>query len=181
MKAIVIEENGSVRVATDSTILRTGDPLFVADHLGDWEMEICPAVRISRLGTNIPQKVAGRYYDAVLLIGVVDASRANMLPAGAMGLLDRSIAPGESADAGILDEEHHMLRTSGPEASTEQSLPGLRERFDKAVHELSRYCTFKTGDLLILRNPMPCVYTLQADTEICAELIPGPQLRLRIK
>ncbi|MDE6311548.1 MAG: hypothetical protein K2L96_07010 [Muribaculaceae bacterium] len=181
MKAILTKGDGSVRVATDSTILRTGDPLFVADHLGEWTLEVCPAVRISRLGTNIPLKVAGRYFDSLLLVGVVDAKDSDMLPAGVISLLDRSIAPGDETSAQELDHDEQVLHIESAEGRTEQRFAGLRERFEKAVHELSRYCTFKTGDLLILRNPESGSIPLRPDTEIRAELTPGPTLRLRIK
>ena len=53
----------------DSAILNQGKPFFVPDHLGriDYETEL--VVRICRLGKNIPERFAHRYYDA-LTIGI---------------------------------------------------------------------------------------------------------------
>ena len=49
----------------DSAILNQGKPFFIPDHLGriDYETEV--VVRICRLGKNIPERFAHRYYDAV--------------------------------------------------------------------------------------------------------------------
>lgn len=187
MKAIVMTPGhdgraaGKVRVATDSTLLKTGEPLFVADHLGHWRCEVCPAVRISRLGTNIPLKAAGRYFDTVLLAAVVSPAESGILPEGAIGLLDRSIAPGEGTDAEALDDGPMTLTVESHTGRSEHRLEGLRGRFEAAVHELSRYCTFKTGDLLVLSGTGPSDIAAEPDTDIHAELSPGPRLHLRMK
>ena len=49
----------------DSAILNQGKPFFIPDHLGriDYETEV--VVRICRLGKNISERYAHRYYDAV--------------------------------------------------------------------------------------------------------------------
>ena len=51
----------------DSALLNQGKPFFIPDHLGriDYETEV--VVRICRLGKNIPERFAHRYYDAVTL------------------------------------------------------------------------------------------------------------------
>ena len=53
----------------DSALLKNGKPFFVPDHLGriDYEAEI--VVRINRLGKNIAERFARRYYDA-LTVGI---------------------------------------------------------------------------------------------------------------
>ena len=53
----------------DSAILNQGKPFFIPDHLGriDYETEV--VVRICRLGKNIPERFAHRYYDA-LTVGI---------------------------------------------------------------------------------------------------------------
>ena len=49
----------------DSSLLKSGKPFFVPDFMGriDYEAEL--VIRICRLGKNIPQRFAHRYYDAV--------------------------------------------------------------------------------------------------------------------
>ena len=53
----------------DSAILNQGKPFFIPDHLGriDYETEV--VVRICRLGKNISERFAHRYYDA-LTVGI---------------------------------------------------------------------------------------------------------------
>ena len=49
----------------DSAVLKDHKPFFIPDHMGriDYETEI--VVRISKLGKNISERFAHRYYDAV--------------------------------------------------------------------------------------------------------------------
>ena len=49
----------------DSALLKPGRPFFVPDDMGriDYEAEL--VIRICRLGKNIPERFAHRYYDAV--------------------------------------------------------------------------------------------------------------------
>ena len=67
----------------DSAILNQGKPFFIPDHLGriDYETEV--VVRICRLGKNIPERFAHRYYDAVT-VGIDFTARypAHPLPSG---------------------------------------------------------------------------------------------------
>lgn len=172
----------SVRVSGDSTILRTGDPLFIADHLGEWTAEICPAVRLSRLGTNIPRKVAGRYFDSAALVLIVSPADPSAHPEGICGLLDRSVAPGEWLGEEVLSDGPTEISLYGPSGDSSVEISGLRSLFEDSVHELSRYCTFKTGDLLLLRGlgPSPAD-TLRPDTTINACLDGRQALRVRFK
>ena len=49
----------------DSAILNQGKPFFIPDHLGRIDYETEMVVRICRLGKNISERFAHRYYDAV--------------------------------------------------------------------------------------------------------------------
>ena len=68
----------------DSALLNQGKPFFVPDHLGriDYETEL--VVRICRLGKNIPQRFAHRYYDA-LTVGIDFTARDLQHKASAAG------------------------------------------------------------------------------------------------
>ncbi len=124
----------SVRTVADSALLRNGDPLFVADHLGRWSGRVCPAVRLSRLGTNIPLKAAGRYFD----------SYAPVLTVSPLG-------------------------------------EGLRSLFERTIHELSRYCTFKTGDILIVETGSTASFELVPDTSVECNADGTVRLNIRLK
>ena len=49
----------------DSALVLQGRPLFMPEEGEGWQAQICLAVKISRLGKNISEKFAPRYYDAV--------------------------------------------------------------------------------------------------------------------
>ena len=75
----------------DSAILNQGKPFFIPDHLGriDYETEI--VVRICRLGKNIPERFAHRYYDALTVDSPgLSARVSTALPPSASGCLRRS-------------------------------------------------------------------------------------------
>ena len=69
----------------DSALQKPGKPFFVPDHLGriDYEAEL--VVRICRLGKNIPERFAHRYYDAVT-VGLDFTARDLQLQAQQAGL-----------------------------------------------------------------------------------------------
>lgn len=173
---------GRVRVATDSTLLRMTDPLFVADHIGEWTGTVCPAVRMSRLGTNIPLRASGRYFDSATLALTVDSVSSGAIPDGAISLLDRSVVPGEWIASEFLTDTPCDIGIR--HGSTEESFfrtEGLRSRFEADVHNLSRYCTFKTGDILILGDAVPCTFALHPEEKVLAGIGGKKLLQVKLK
>ena len=67
--ALYKTEEPVIFLKADSSLLKNRKPFFVPDHMGriDYEAEI--VVRICRLGKNIPERFAHRYYDA-LTVGI---------------------------------------------------------------------------------------------------------------
>ena len=49
----------------DSALVLQGRPLFMPEEGEGWQAQICLAVKISRLGKNISEKFAPRYYDGI--------------------------------------------------------------------------------------------------------------------
>ncbi len=99
----------------DSSLLKPGKPFFVPDHLGriDYEAEL--VVRICRLGKNIPQRFAHRYYDAVT-VGIDFTARDLQRQARQAGMpwtlckgFDGAAVIGEWVP---LNMEHGTLRSS---------------------------------------------------------------------
>ena len=162
----------SVRTVADSALLRSGDPLFVADHLGRWSGRVCPAVRLSRLGTNIPLKAAGRYFDSYAPVLTVSPLAGETHPEGISDIADRSVAAGEWTPA----EE---LRVGGSSLSGRGE--GLRSLFERTIHELSRYCTFKTGDILIVETGSTASFELVPDTSVECNADGTVRLNIRLK
>ena len=103
----------------DSAILNQGKPFFIPDHLGriDYETEV--VVRICRLGKNIPQRFAHRYYDA-LTIGIDFTARDLQKKASEAGQ-PWTICKGFDGSAAIGEWVPKEKLLTDPEAPCEQS------------------------------------------------------------
>lgn len=145
----------------DSALLKGRKPFFVPDHLGriDYEAEI--VVRICRLGKNIPERFAHRYYDA-LTVGIDFTARDLQRQASEKGQpwtickgFDGSAAIGEWMDKEkFLDVQalRFHLDINGKtvqEGCTADMIHGI----DGIIAYLSRFFTLKTGDLLYTGTP----------------------------
>ena len=143
----------------DSAILRQGDPLFVPDHLGAWDGEICPAIRICRLGLNIPLKAARSYYDAITAMHIHRPADGNRLTDEAVALIDRAFAPGLwiplGSDTASCKPISLSIDSLGPDGSSDRrSLDFSPESLgaDAAIAALSKLATVKTGDIIVFRR-----------------------------
>ena len=165
----------------DSAILNQGKPFFVPDHLGriDYETEL--VVRICRLGKNIPERFAHRYYDA-LTIGIDFTARDLQKKASEAGQpwtickgFDGSAAIGEwipkeklltdpdapCSQSGLqslhfhLDIQTEEDRQLGREGKTVQEgcTSDMLYNVDEIIAYISRFFTLKTGDLLYTGTP----------------------------
>ena len=165
----------------DSAILNQGKPFFIPDHLGriDYETEV--VVRICRLGKNIPQRFAHRYYDA-LTIGIDFTARDLQKKASEAGQ-PWTICKGFDGSAAIGEWIPKEKLLTDPEAPCEQSglqrlhfhldiqteedrRQGLTGRtvqegctsdmlytVDEIIAYISQFFTLKTGDLLYTGTP----------------------------
>lgn len=165
----------------DSAILNQGKPFFVPDHLGriDYETEL--VVRICRLGKNIPERFAHRYYDA-LTIGIDFTARDLQKKASEAGQpwtickgFDGSAAIGEwipkeklltdpeapCSQSGLQSLHFHLNiqteedRQLGREGKTVQEgcTSDMLYTVDEIIAYLSQFFTLKTGDLLYTGTP----------------------------
>ena len=155
----------------DSALLKPGRPFFVPDHLGriDYESEV--VVRICRLGKNIPERFAYRYYDAVT-IGIDFTARDLQKKASEAGQpwtickgFDGSAAIGEwmpkenlyseqSAEgeySGIQRLRFH-LDING-QTVQEGYTSDMLYNVDEIIAYISKFFTLKTGDLLYTGTP----------------------------
>ena len=165
----------------DSAILNQGKPFFIPDHLGriDYETEV--VVRICRLGKNIPQRFAHRYYDA-LTLGIDFTARDLQRQASEKGQpwtickgFDSSAAIGEWIPKeklfsdetpegelpGIQRLHFHLTiqteedRQHGREGRTVQEgcTSDMLYTVDEIIAYISQFFTLKTGDLLYTGTP----------------------------
>ena len=151
-----------VFIKADSSLLRSGKPFFVPDHLGriDYEAEL--VVRINRLGKNIAERFARRYYDA-LTVGIDFTARdlqTRLREAGHPWEIckgfDGAAAIGNWIEAEkFSDVQAIRFRLDKNGQTVQQGWTGdMLFRVDELIAYISRFFTMKTGDLLFTGTPV---------------------------
>ena len=145
----------------DSSLLKSGKPFFVPDFMGriDYEAEL--VIRICRLGKNIPQRFAHRYYDAVTVgidftaRDVQQQLREKGLPWDLSKSFDGAAAIGEWVgkdkflDVQALRFHLDINGQTVQEGCTADMVFGI----DEIVSYISQYFTLKTGDVIFTGTP----------------------------
>lgn len=145
----------------DSSLLKSGKPFFVPDFMGriDYEAEL--VIRICRLGKNIPQRFAHRYYDAVTVgidftaRDVRQQLREKGLPWDLSKSFDGAAAIGEWVgkdkflDVQALRFHLDINGQTVQEGCTADMVFGI----DEIVAYISQYFTLKTGDVIFTGTP----------------------------
>lgn len=145
----------------DSSLLKSGKPFFVPDFMGriDYEAEL--VIRICRLGKNIPQRFAHRYYDAVTVgidftaRDVQQQLREKGLPWDLSKSFDGAAAIGEWVgkdkflDVQALRFHLDINGQTMQEGCTADMVFGI----DEIVAYISQYFTLKTGDVIFTGTP----------------------------
>ena len=161
MKVIVIDNNYEpVRVSSpkvwyliaDSAISNTGKPFYIPENCGKTVVSLIGTVRISRLGKNISEKFASRYYTEYApalhfkLPDLEEFLRESGLPQDASRSFDRSLIIGDFLP--IEDKETLRLRING-EDKAEFNFGLLHKGVEKVLSEVSKMNTMKIGDILV--------------------------------
>lgn len=175
-----------VQLGADSAVLRPSEPVFVPDPVADWTSLVAPAVRISRLGTHITRHPES-YYDAVAAVHVLMPARADVVPGIPPLALDRAISPGAwqpiEGEVTELTVRRSLLWGDDPDVQTilaaDFSLAALA--LDRLIRHISRYITFKSGDIIILADAAKSLGEPILDTRIQAWINGDPSLDIRIK
>ena len=145
----------------DSSLLKSGKPFFVPDFMGriDYEAEL--VIRICRLGKNIPQRFAHRYYDAVTVgidftaRDVQQQLREKGLPWDLSKSFDGAAAIGEWVgkdkflDVQALRFHLDINGQTVQEGCTADMVFGI----DEIVAYISQYFTLKKGDVIFTGTP----------------------------
>lgn len=145
----------------DSSLLKSGKPFFVPDFMGriDYEAELM--IRICRLGKNIPQRFAHRYYDAVTVgidftaRDVQQQLREKGLPWDLSKSFDGAAAIGEWVGKDkFLDVQalRFHLDING-QTVQEGCTADMVFSIDEIVAYISQYFTLKTGDVIFTGTP----------------------------
>ena len=159
--ALYKTEEPVIFLKADSSLLKNRKPFFVPDHMGriDYEAEI--VVRICRLGKNIPERFAHRYYDA-LTVGIDFTAREmqqrlreNGLPWDISKGFDGAAVIGEWIDKQLLRDIHALPFHLELNNKTVQEgmTADMNFGIDQLISYISRFYTLKTGDLLFTGTP----------------------------
>lgn len=145
----------------DSSLLKSGKPFFVPDFMGriDYEAEL--VIRICRLGKNIPQRFAHRYYDAVTVgidftaRDVQQQLREKGLPWDLSKSFDGAAAIGEwvGKDKFLNVQALRFHLDINGQTVQEGCTADMVFCIDEIVAYISQYFTLKTGDVIFTGTP----------------------------
>lgn len=145
----------------DSALLRNNAPFYLPQFAKEFHHEVELVVKINRLGKDIEEKFAHRYYDEIGL-GVdftardlQDELRAKGLPWEKCKAFDGSAVISEFCSKGKFSDINKInfsltvngeLRQSGNSAD-------MIFNIDSIIAQLSKYFTLKIGDLIFTGTP----------------------------
>lgn len=165
-----------VTVLADSTLARNTEPLFVPDHiLPAWDGVILPAVKISRLGLNVPAHAAASFLGEWTLVQLLLPAAAPAAVPARVALLDRAVYPGrwlgaDGPEFPLTDVPLTVTLHSQTGDTQSCRWQGLRSAFEQAVTATSRPATLKMGDIIILQTPETPRTRVIPDTRISASM-----------
>ena len=145
----------------DTALLKDGKPFFLPDFSEDVQYETELVVRVSRLGKNIAERFAHRYYDQ-LTVGIDFTARDLQKKQKELGLpweiakgFDQSAAVGsfipiESVTA--LQDLNFRLDINGETVQSGNSREMIYP-VDRIIAFISRFFTLKIGDLIFTGTP----------------------------
>lgn len=188
-----LRERPNIRLGVDSASIRLEEPLFIEGDPKDWNSLIVPALRIGRLGASIHRQSARSFFDAIgvyHLLTPTDEQKFDAL----WGASDRTFAPcrwitpidsleeTKNVDITVVREP---LSTRNPACEVIEypsktfSLASIHAI--DAICAISRYITFRTGDVLLFPD-----YGINAgeptiDTRLTATLAGVTTLALKLK
>ena len=145
----------------ETALITRNLPFFYPDFSSQIEYEVELVVKISRLGKNIPEKFAHRYYEEIG-IGIDFTARDLQRQAGAAGLpwtiskgFDGAAPIGtfvNKAELGDLNNISFSLEKNGQLMQQGNSADMLFS-FDALIAYISRFFTIKIGDLIFTGTP----------------------------
>ena len=146
----------------DSALLKDGKPFFIPDFSEQVDYETELVVRINRLGKNIAERFAHRYYDAVT-VGIDFTARDLQRKYRAEGKpwelckgFDNSAAIGDWIPVERFKDIQQLTFHLDIDGKTVQRgyAGDMLFKIDQIIAYVSRFCTLKIGDLLFTGTPV---------------------------
>lgn len=146
----------------DSAILKDGKPFFIPDFSNEIHYEAELVIKISKLGKNIAERFAHRYYDEIT-IGVDFTARDIQNTLKSKGLpWELSKAFDSSAVIGkFVEKEKYEKSINNLNFELQKNAEGVQKAntsemthsIDKIVAYASRFFTLKIGDIIYTGTP----------------------------
>lgn len=157
-----LPQNRLFLLKPDSALLKDSKPFFIPDFCEQVDYETEMVVRICRLGKNISERFAHRYYDAVT-VGIDFTARDLQRKFRAEGKpwelckgFDSSAAIGDWVSVeklGDIQKVNFHLNIDGKTVQQGNTADMLFS-VDQIIAYVSRFCTLKIGDLLFTGTPV---------------------------
>lgn len=151
----------TIFMKSDSSLLKEGKPFFIPDFSSEIHYETEIVIRINRLGKNIAERFAHRYYDEVT-VGIDFTARDLQTKLRSQGLpwelskaFDNSAATGTFiplAEVGDINNIPFHLEINGKKVQ-EGNTANMLFNVDKIIAYVSRFFTLKIGDLIYTGTP----------------------------
>lgn len=162
MERMFEESDPVLFMKPDTALLKEGKPFFLPDFSEEIHYETEVVVRINRLGKNIEERFAHRYYNEVT-VGIDFTARDIQRKQKEQGLpweiakgFDNSAAIGtfvSLSEFGGVDNIHFHLNING-EKVQEGNTREMIWNVDKIISYISRFFTLKIGDILFTGTPV---------------------------
>lgn len=155
-------DNPVIFIKPDSALLKDNKPFFIPDFSNDIHHEIEIVIRINRLGKNIAERFAHRYYDE-LTVGIDFTARDLQSELKLKGLpwelskgFDNSAVVGEFVSkedlSGCMDNLKFELLKNSNQVQIGNSSDMIHS-VDKIIAYVSRFFTLKIGDIIFTGTP----------------------------
>lgn len=181
MKIIVVDTatQSSIEVIADSTLSLPGRPVFLPDisGVGEWKAQPLLAVRICRLGKNVAEKFATRYFDALTVAyRLLPFTPSGMPVHGFETVADSTLLIGSWEPFTFSDSPLQVEACDTVTTISTALIP-------RAIVYFSGYATLKMGDILLLPLSLPLTSATISTTLTAAilSLTPHPLLSTRLK
>lgn len=155
------QKEPTIFMKSDSSLLKDGKPFFIPDFSNEVHYETEIVVRIDRLGKNIAQRFAHRYYNEVT-VGIdftardfQNRLRSEGLPWEISKAFDNSAAIGSFIPVdrvGDVDRIPFCLDINGVRVQTGNTADMIF-KIDAIIAYVSRFFTLKIGDLIYTGTP----------------------------
>lgn len=152
----------TIFMKSDSSLLKDGKPFFIPDFSNDIEYETEIVVKIGRLGKNIAERFAHRYYNEVT-VGIDFTARDLQTKLRAQGLpwelskaFDHAAVLGEFIPidrVGDVNKIPFHLDINGTKVQ-QGNTSDMIFKIDEIIAYVSRFFTLKIGDLIYTGTPV---------------------------